>query len=46
VPQDRFDACVIGPVARDSNAVGTRELPPQPGGAAYYSTMVYRTPRW
>jgi sugar/nucleoside kinase (ribokinase family) len=36
-----FDVCVIGPVARDSNAVGTRELPPQPGGAAYYSTMVY-----
>jgi sugar/nucleoside kinase (ribokinase family) len=41
VPEDRFDACVIGPVARDSNAVGSRELPPQPGGAAYYSTMVY-----
>jgi sugar/nucleoside kinase (ribokinase family) len=36
-----FDVCVIGPVARDSNAVGTRELPPQPGGAACYSTMVY-----
>jgi sugar/nucleoside kinase (ribokinase family) len=36
-----FDVCVIGPVARDSNAVGTRQLPPQPGGAACYSTMVY-----
>jgi sugar/nucleoside kinase (ribokinase family) len=41
LPEDRFDVCVIGPVARDSNAVGTRELPPQPGGAAFYSTMVY-----
>ncbi len=41
MPEDRFDVCVIGPVARDSNAVGTRELPPQPGGAAFYSTMVY-----
>jgi hypothetical protein len=38
---DSFDACVIGPVARDINAVGAREQPPQPGGAAYYSTMVY-----
>lgn len=36
-----FDACVIGPVARDINAVGDTEYPPQPGGAAYYSTMVY-----
>ena len=36
-----FDVCVIGPVARDINAVGEREQPPQPGGAAYYSTMVY-----
>ncbi len=36
-----FDACVIGPVARDINAVGTTEYPPQPGGAAYYATMVY-----
>ena len=41
MPEDIFDVCVIGPVARDSNAIGTRELPPQPGGAAYYSTMVY-----
>ena len=41
MPEATFDVCVIGPVARDSNAVGTRELPPQPGGAAYYSTMVY-----
>jgi sugar/nucleoside kinase (ribokinase family) len=38
---DRFDVCVIGPVARDINAVGAREQPPQPGGASYYSTMVY-----
>jgi sugar/nucleoside kinase (ribokinase family) len=38
---DSFDVCVIGPVARDINAVGVREQPPQPGGAAYYSTMVY-----
>ena len=36
-----FDVCVIGPVARDINAVGGTEYPPQPGGAAYYSTMVY-----
>jgi sugar/nucleoside kinase (ribokinase family) len=36
-----FDVCVIGPVARDINAVGSTEYPPQPGGAAYYSTMVY-----
>ncbi len=36
-----FDVCVIGPVARDINAVGTTSYPPQPGGAAYYSTMVY-----
>jgi sugar/nucleoside kinase (ribokinase family) len=41
VSRDSFDACVIGPVARDINAVGEREQPPQPGGAAYYSTMVY-----
>jgi len=41
LPEATFDVCVIGPVARDSNAIGTRELPPQPGGAAYYSTMVY-----
>jgi len=39
--RDSFDVCVIGPVARDINAVGAREQPPQPGGAAYYSTMVY-----
>ena len=36
-----FDVCVIGPVARDLNTVGATEYPPQPGGAAYYSTMVY-----
>jgi hypothetical protein len=29
-----FDACVIGPVARDINAIGSAEHPPQPGGAA------------
>ena len=39
--RDSFDACMIGPVARDINAVGLRAQPPQPGGAAYYSTMVY-----
>jgi sugar/nucleoside kinase (ribokinase family) len=39
--RDSFDVCVIGPVARDINAVGGREQPPQPGGAAFYSTMVY-----
>jgi sugar/nucleoside kinase (ribokinase family) len=36
-----FDVCAIGPVARDINSVGGTEYPPQPGGAAYYSTMVY-----
>ena len=39
--RDSFEVCVIGPVARDINAVGERAQPPQPGGAAYYSTMVY-----
>jgi sugar/nucleoside kinase (ribokinase family) len=37
-----FDVCVIGHVARDINAIGGVELQPSPGGAAYYSTMVYR----
>jgi sugar/nucleoside kinase (ribokinase family) len=37
-----FDACVIGPVACDINTIGGTEYPPSPGGAAYYSTMVYR----
>jgi sugar/nucleoside kinase (ribokinase family) len=37
-----FDVCVIGHVARDINAIGGVELKPSPGGAAYYSTMVYR----
>ena len=37
-----FDVCVIGHVARDINAIGGVELEPSPGGAAYYSTMVYR----
>jgi sugar/nucleoside kinase (ribokinase family) len=36
-----FDVCVIGPVARDLNTIGGREQAPQPGGAAYYATMVY-----
>ena len=39
--RDTFDVCVIGPVARDINAMGECQQPPQPGGAAYYSTMVY-----
>jgi len=37
-----YDVCLIGPVARDLNSIGGRELPPSPGGAAYYSSMVYR----
>jgi sugar/nucleoside kinase (ribokinase family) len=37
-----FDVCVIGHVARDINTIGGIEHPPSPGGAAYYSTMVYR----
>jgi sugar/nucleoside kinase (ribokinase family) len=37
-----FDACVIGHVACDINTVGDVEYAPSPGGAAYYSTMVYR----
>jgi sugar/nucleoside kinase (ribokinase family) len=37
-----FDVCVIGHVSRDINAIGEVELEPSPGGAAYYSTMVYR----
>jgi sugar/nucleoside kinase (ribokinase family) len=36
-----FDVVVIGPVARDVNTVGGAEQPPQPGGAAYYATMVH-----
>jgi sugar/nucleoside kinase (ribokinase family) len=36
-----FDACVIGHVARDINTIGGTEYEPHPGGAAYYSTMVY-----
>jgi sugar/nucleoside kinase (ribokinase family) len=36
-----FDACVIGHVARDINTIRGVELAPSPGGAAYYSTMVY-----
>jgi sugar/nucleoside kinase (ribokinase family) len=37
----RFDVCVIGHVARDINTVCGVEHAPSPGGAAYYSTMVY-----
>jgi sugar/nucleoside kinase (ribokinase family) len=37
-----FDVCVIGHVARDINSIGGVEHQPSPGGAAYYSTMVYR----
>jgi sugar/nucleoside kinase (ribokinase family) len=37
-----FDVCVIGHVARDINTIGGVEHEPSPGGAAYYSTMVYR----
>jgi sugar/nucleoside kinase (ribokinase family) len=37
-----FEVCVIGHVSRDINAIGGVELQPSPGGAAYYSTMVYR----
>ena len=36
-----FEACVIGHVARDINTIGGIEHEPSPGGAAYYSTMVY-----
>jgi sugar/nucleoside kinase (ribokinase family) len=32
---------VIGHVARDINTIGGTEYAPRPGGAAYYSTMVY-----
>jgi sugar/nucleoside kinase (ribokinase family) len=37
-----FDVCVIGHVARDINTIGGVEHEPSPGGAAYYSTIVYR----
>jgi sugar/nucleoside kinase (ribokinase family) len=36
-----FDVCVIGHVARDINTIRGVEHAPSPGGAAYYSTMVY-----
>lgn len=36
-----FDACVIGHVVRDENVISGVPRPPAPGGAAYYSTMVY-----
>jgi sugar/nucleoside kinase (ribokinase family) len=38
---ESFDACVIGHLACDINTIGGIEYPPSPGGAAYYSTMVY-----
>ena len=38
-----FDACVIGHVVRDLNVIAGVERPPAPGGAAYYSSMVYRS---
>jgi sugar/nucleoside kinase (ribokinase family) len=38
----RFDVCLIGHVSHDINAIGGIEHEPSPGGAAYYSTMVYR----
>jgi sugar/nucleoside kinase (ribokinase family) len=36
-----FDVCVIGHVARDINTIRGVEHAASPGGAAYYSTMVY-----
>lgn len=41
IAEETFDACVIGHVARDINTIGGTEHAPRPGGAAYYSTMVY-----
>jgi sugar/nucleoside kinase (ribokinase family) len=41
ITEATFDACVIGHVARDINTIGGTEYEPRPGGAAYYSTMVY-----
>jgi sugar/nucleoside kinase (ribokinase family) len=41
ITETMFDACVIGHVARDINTIGGTEYEPRPGGAAYYSTMVY-----
>lgn len=38
---ESFDVCVIGHVARDINTIRGVEHAPSPGGAAYYSTMVY-----
>ena len=38
---ETFDACVIGHVARDINTIRGVQHAPSPGGAAYYSTMVY-----
>lgn len=37
-----FDACVIGHLACDINTIAGVEYAPSPGGAAYYSAMVYR----
>lgn len=36
-----FDACVIGHVVRDENVISGVARPPAPGGAAYYSSIVY-----
>ena len=33
IGEDTFDACVIGPVARDINTIGDTEYAPRPGGA-------------
>jgi sugar/nucleoside kinase (ribokinase family) len=41
IAEATFDACVIGPVARDINTIGGTAYEPRAGGAAYYATMVY-----
>lgn len=38
-----FDVCVIGHVVRDINTIDGTEHEARPGGAAYYSSMVYST---
>ena len=38
-----FDACVIGHVVCDRNVIAGQARPPCPGGAAYYSSMVYQS---
>lgn len=37
----QFDVCVIGHVVLDRNVIGGNELPPQPGGAAFYASVAY-----